>query len=228
MVRWRRLGGAVAQQVQYGARGCPSLATRTLPARGGERAHGRDNRGVVHGHSSHVVALTIGHTPRPDLVGTFRSLLPSCTLHQAGALDGLGADAVAAFGDVADPSCQLITKLVDGTQVTVSEALVKVLLQSKLDAWGAQMDESGASSSASSSTSGNTGRGSGSGSGCDEAAAPACNGGAAHTRGSLPRIENIAASIIMCELKHAICRECVRATKAQLRLWPACPTRARR
>lgn len=73
-----------------------------------------------------VGVLTIGQSPRPDLVGPIQQLLPHCDVVEAGALD------LQARERLPDPRCAaypLITRLRDGTQVVVDEGFLRPLLQ---------------------------------------------------------------------------------------------------
>lgn len=67
--------------------------------------------------------VTIGQTPRPDLEATFAAAAPQATVRVAGALDGLGDDAIAALA-VPGPY-PLLVRLADGSTAEVPrDALV--------------------------------------------------------------------------------------------------------
>lgn len=75
--------------------------------------------------------LLIGQTPRADLMALLHRLAHACDLLPRGALDALEA------GDLPDASggsYPLVTRLRDGTQVTVDEAFLSPLLQEAIEA----------------------------------------------------------------------------------------------
>ena len=75
--------------------------------------------------------LIIGQTPRADLMAPLDRLAQACDLRPRGALDALEA------GDLPDGaggSYPLVTRLRDGTQVTVDEAFLTPLLQEAIEA----------------------------------------------------------------------------------------------
>ena len=77
-----------------------------------------------------IGALTIGQSPRPDLVAPLKNLLPDCEILQAGALDNLTPD------DLPEPSkaaYPLVTQMRNGKTVMVEESFVTAKLQQALD-----------------------------------------------------------------------------------------------
>jgi protein AroM len=83
-----------------------------------------------------VTFLTIGQTPRTDLVPELVAYLPGeVTVRESGALDGLGAEEVAALAPVGDEP-RLVTRLRDGRQAVVGKAWMDARLQEILDAAG--------------------------------------------------------------------------------------------
>lgn len=77
-----------------------------------------------------IGALTIGQSPRPDLVVPIENLLPDCEIIQAGALDDLTP------GDLPDPSkaaYPLATQMRTGQAVLVDETFIAPKLQQALD-----------------------------------------------------------------------------------------------
>jgi protein AroM len=80
-----------------------------------------------------VGAVTIGQAPRPDICGDLRSILGhGVPLLEAGALDGLGSDQIAALAPE-DGEFPLITRLGDGSTVVVAKPRIIPLLQQRLD-----------------------------------------------------------------------------------------------
>ncbi len=78
-----------------------------------------------------IGALTIGQSPRPDLIAPLASFLPdNCDILQAGALDGLTQDELpgGTYG-----SYPLVTQMKNGTKVMVDESLIAPRLQTALD-----------------------------------------------------------------------------------------------
>lgn len=85
-----------------------------------------------------VGALTIGQSPRPDLIAPLISRLPEkYQLLQAGALDGLTKHSLPAIHDETYP---LTTRMRDGSLVMVEESFLASRLQQALD----QLDQQGA------------------------------------------------------------------------------------
>ena len=76
-----------------------------------------------------VGALLIGQSPRPDLVQPLAAMLPGWKIIQMGALDGLTPTDLPAITKAAYP---LITRMKDGTAVTVDEQFLVPLVQQKL------------------------------------------------------------------------------------------------
>lgn len=77
-----------------------------------------------------IGALTIGQSPRPDLVAPLQNLLPDYQILQAGALDDLEP------ADVPDPSeaaYPLITRMRGGQSVMVAEGFIGPKLQQALN-----------------------------------------------------------------------------------------------
>src|SRR4051812_7580450 len=80
-----------------------------------------------------VAAITIGQTPRDDVAGEFEKVLgPEIRVVQAGALDGLTRDQIAALAPAADEDA-LITRLRDGTETLVGKSRILSRLQACLD-----------------------------------------------------------------------------------------------
>ena len=77
-----------------------------------------------------IGALLIGQSPRPDLVDPLATLLPNWEIIQAGALDGL---TTAVLSPTTTATYPLITKMRDGTAVSIEEQFLIPLLQQKLD-----------------------------------------------------------------------------------------------
>ncbi len=78
-----------------------------------------------------VAAVTIGQSPRPDIVADLAVLAPDVEWVQAGALDGLDAEVVAALAP-ADDDVPLITRAFDRT-VVVGERAIAPRLQAAVD-----------------------------------------------------------------------------------------------
>jgi hypothetical protein len=74
--------------------------------------------------------LTIGQSPRPDLVDPLRPFLPRGTLLEAGALDDL---TLADLPDPATAAYPLVTRLRSGQTVAVDEAVLAPHLQTALN-----------------------------------------------------------------------------------------------
>lgn len=84
-----------------------------------------------------IGALTIGQSPRPDLVAPLESWLPEeCQILQAGALDGLTKAALPATHDAVYP---LTTRMRDGSSVMIEASFLATRLQQALD----QLEEHG-------------------------------------------------------------------------------------
>ncbi|HSG16474.1 MAG TPA: AroM family protein [Anaerolineae bacterium] len=84
-----------------------------------------------------IGALTIGQSPRPDLVAPLKSRLPEeCQILQAGALDGL---IKASLPAVQNETYPLTTRMRDGSSVVIEEFFLAAKLQQALD----QLEEQG-------------------------------------------------------------------------------------
>ena len=85
-----------------------------------------------------IGALTIGQSPRPDLVDPLRQYLPGgCQIEEAGALDDLSAALIPSIDEGVYP---LTTRLQDGAAVMVEESFLLPRLQqalARLEAKGA-------------------------------------------------------------------------------------------
>lgn len=78
-----------------------------------------------------VGAVTIGQTPRPDLLEPLLARLPAgVEVVEVGALDPLGPDDLPKGGDGA---CPLTTRLRDGRPVTLDEEFLAPLVQAAVD-----------------------------------------------------------------------------------------------
>ncbi len=77
-----------------------------------------------------IGALTIGQSPRPDLVEPLTKLLPNWEIIQVGALDGLSVDDLSDTQGVDYP---LVTRMRDSSLVMVAENFVAPKLQNALD-----------------------------------------------------------------------------------------------
>ncbi len=82
---------------------------------------------------SAVTFVTIGQTPRTDLVPELVASLPASTrVRELGALDGLGPESVAALAPE-DGEARLVTRMADGSQAVVSHRRMQARLQELLD-----------------------------------------------------------------------------------------------
>lgn len=80
-----------------------------------------------------VTFVTIGQTPRTDLVPELASWLPDdLEVHELGALDGMGEEAVAALAPE-EGEARLVTRMADGRQVVVAKWWMDARLQQMLD-----------------------------------------------------------------------------------------------
>ncbi|HLA16926.1 MAG TPA: AroM family protein [Candidatus Limnocylindrales bacterium] len=79
-----------------------------------------------------IGAISIGQSPRPDLLAPLRGRLPAdrVTIVEIGALDGLSVDGRAVPAAAGYP---LTTRLRDGSAVTVDEAFLEPLVQAAVD-----------------------------------------------------------------------------------------------
>ncbi|MCE1195720.1 AroM family protein [bacterium] len=91
-----------------------------------------------------IGGLTIGQAPRDDVAREFQEAAgEGVELIQAGALDGLTREAIAACApDPARPGVVLVTRLLDGTEVALDEALILPLLRAGIG----RLEEVGVSS----------------------------------------------------------------------------------
>jgi len=88
-----------------------------------------------------IGALTIGQSPRPDLIDPLRQHLPGgCQIEEAGALDGLTAAHIPPSSEGVYP---LTTRLQDGSAVMVEESFLLPRLQQAL----AQLEAKGVAAS---------------------------------------------------------------------------------
>ncbi len=78
----------------------------------------------------HIGVLVIGQTPRPDLTASLARIGTTCILDVRGALDGLDAADLPRDAGGAYP---LVTRLRDGTRVTVAADFLTPRLQAALD-----------------------------------------------------------------------------------------------
>lgn len=76
--------------------------------------------------------VTIGQTPRADILDEIMPILPECVVPvEFGALDGIGPDAAAAMA----PECgseALVSRMADGSEVRIGERAVRIRLREKL------------------------------------------------------------------------------------------------
>lgn len=83
-------------------------------------------------NSKVIGAVTIGQSPRVDLVPELLTILgPNVEIKEAGALDGLSRDEIAAFAPQ-DKDYVLVTRLADGSSVKVAEKYITPRLQEKI------------------------------------------------------------------------------------------------
>jgi protein AroM len=88
---------------------------------------------VVVSHSApRVAAITIGQSPRGDLVSDFQELVPNAGWSERGALDGLDDYAIAALAP-RDGDFPLVTRLRSGRTVEVGARAITPLLQQVID-----------------------------------------------------------------------------------------------
>lgn len=80
-----------------------------------------------------IAVLTIGQTPRPDLVQPLADALPGREIRQYGALDGLTVADLPDGGMAVEADYPLVTRMADGTLVMVAESFVAGRLQGILD-----------------------------------------------------------------------------------------------
>ncbi|MBC8504324.1 MAG: AroM family protein [Chloroflexi bacterium] len=77
-----------------------------------------------------IGALTIGQSPRPDLVEPLTKMFPDYEIIQAGALDGMEIDELP---DTEGDAYPLVTRMRDSRLVMVAENFIEPLLQDALD-----------------------------------------------------------------------------------------------
>ena len=88
-----------------------------------------------------VGAITIGQTPRDDIVGEMEKVLGAgVRIEQAGALDGLARDEIDALAPAPGDDDALITHLRDGATVLVAKRRIVPRLQACLDRLAAEAD----------------------------------------------------------------------------------------
>ncbi len=91
--------------------------------------------------------VTIGQTPRPDLISPLANLAARCDLEIRGALDGLSLTAIDELVSVQpkDPNARypLVTTLSSGAVITVDESALSPLVQKRID----ELDEAGVEAS---------------------------------------------------------------------------------
>jgi protein AroM len=76
--------------------------------------------------------LTIGQSPRPDILSEMKQTIgDTIEIVEAGALDGLTRNEIASLAPGADDTL-LVTRLADGTSVSVAEKYITPRLQQKL------------------------------------------------------------------------------------------------
>jgi protein AroM len=76
-----------------------------------------------------IGALTIGQSPRPDLIAPLQQLLPSYEIIQAGALDGLASKDLPVESKTDYP---LVTRMLNGARIMVDEGFIEPKLQQAL------------------------------------------------------------------------------------------------
>ncbi|VDZ51960.1 AroM protein [Serratia odorifera] len=82
--------------------------------------------------SASFATLTIGQAPRSDIMPLLSAYLPESSTTHIGLLDGLTADQVAARYAPQPGEKRLVTRLLDGSQVTLAAARVEQGLQQKI------------------------------------------------------------------------------------------------
>jgi protein AroM len=91
---------------------------------------------VKHKAYKRIGALTIGQSPRPDLISPLVQLMPDCEIIQAGALDGLAPEELP---DISGAAYPLVTQMDNGAVVMVDENFIAPKLQhaqNRLDSKG--------------------------------------------------------------------------------------------
>jgi protein AroM len=79
-------------------------------------------------HVPTLAAVTIGQSPRDDVVPEMQSLVPGVTWIEAGALDGLRDEQIARLAPAA-ADFPLVTRLADGRAVVVGEPSIHPLVE---------------------------------------------------------------------------------------------------
>lgn len=82
--------------------------------------------------SASFATLTIGQAPRSDIMPLLSAYLPESSATHIGLLDGLSAEQVAARYAPQPGEKRLVTRLLDGSQVTLAAARVEQGLQQKI------------------------------------------------------------------------------------------------
>ena len=80
-----------------------------------------------------IAAVTIGQTPRPDLLEPLLARIGADDVAEFGALDELTADRIPSARPTRDGAYPLTTRLRDGTRVTIDEADLAPLVQGAID-----------------------------------------------------------------------------------------------
>ncbi|HEY0876680.1 MAG TPA: AroM family protein [Vicinamibacterales bacterium] len=86
-----------------------------------------------------IAAITIGQSPRPDLLDEIGSMVPAARWIERGALDALDDRAIAGLAPDRD-DFPLVTKLRSGRTAVVGEQAIRSLLQDAVDEAGAGAD----------------------------------------------------------------------------------------
>lgn len=81
---------------------------------------------MIHIAQKRIGALTIGQSPRPDLVAPLKQLIPDYEIIQAGALDGLTLDELP---DISEAAYPLVTRMQNSKVVKVDEDFLSPKLQ---------------------------------------------------------------------------------------------------
>ncbi len=90
-------------------------------------------------HSCTIAAITIGQTPREDMLADLRRAVPDVRWQEFGALDGIDDGELAALMP-ADDDFPLVTRLGDGRTVIVGERALRPRLQDAVDRAGRAAD----------------------------------------------------------------------------------------
>src|SRR5262249_3158486 len=128
--------GARPGPAQPGGRARTEAGIWSVRARGAAGAAARGTTGV-----KRVGAITIGQTPRDDIVGEMAAVLgPEVRILQAGALDGLSRSEIDGLAPNPDDADALITHLRDGANVLVAKRRIVPRLQACLDRLAGAVD----------------------------------------------------------------------------------------